>query len=766
MGTEIFFFAIILLAGLAIFDLVVGVTNDAVNFLNSPIGCRAAPRTVILIVASLGIIAGVTFSGGMMEVARKGIFHPQFFTMPELITIFLAVMLTDVILLDSFSTRGLPTSTTVSIVFELLGAAVAVSMLKIVRQGDDLASLAQYINTSKAIVIILAILLSVVVAFVCGTIAQMASRLLFTFDYATRLKRYGALWGGIALSSITYFILVKGAKGTSFMTPDSVLWIKSNTLTILLTTFAVSAVILQLLIFLSVNILKIIILLGTFALAMAFAANDLVNFIGVPMAAYHAYTAAAAAAANPLEVTMGMLGNKVTTETPLLLAAGFIMVLALWISKKARTVIQTGVGLSQQAEGEENFDSTFLSRAIVRTVIRFGDTVARITPASIRRGLAARLNPANHTPELLPENRPAFDLLRGSVNLMVASAVVSYATSYKLPLSTTYVTFMVAMGTSFADQAWGRENAVYRVTGVLTVIGGWFITAFLAFLVSCSFAAFLFYAGVYGVVVLVALVGLFIWMNHHQHVRRTHALETDSVFNLTKVKDVSQTVSTTFEHMGHLVREIHQSLDRTFDGLFTQNRYILQAERRKTKEMQRWGNIIAANIFKAMRLLQERGLAVSPGYAQTGRRIQKLIDGHRDIVLRACMHVGNYHQGLLAAQIEELENIRKLSAEIFSETEASLNRRQEIGLAQAVERDRCLREFAEEIDGRQMLRIQDGTSKTRLSLMYYAIHGNMLMLCRQNLRLLEIFKDSFGKVLKPQALREYMDVEEDPIISK
>jgi phosphate/sulfate permease len=534
MSTEFLLVGVGILVIIAVFDIMVGVSNDAVNFLNSSIGSRVAPRAVIMVIASLGIMAGVTFSSGMMEVARKGIFHPQFFTMPELLTIFLAVMITDIILLDLFNTYGLPTSTTVSIVFELLGAAVAVSLLKIVQAGDGLAAIGQYINSAKAITIIMGILLSVAISFVCGAVVQFLTRLLFTFDYRQRIRRYGALWGGVALASITWFILVKGAKGASFMTRQNVEWIHSNTTLLLLIIFIASAVILQILQMMNFNILKPIVLIGTFALAMAFAANDLVNFIGVPLAGLHAFQAAMTTA-DPLTATMGALGQKVQTETLYLMAAGAVMVATLWLSKKSRTVTETEIGLSQQEEGVERFESISLSRAIVRLTLHFFDTVRTVVPKGVRALIHRRLDPAAAPALIDPGKRPSFDLLRASVNLMVASAVVSYATAYKLPLSTTYVTFMVAMGTSFADQAWGRETAVYRITGVLTVIGGWFLTALIAFTFAGLFAVVIFYLEGFGVLLLLVLPGALIWNAHRKH--RTMAEEAlkDKIFNLKSV---------------------------------------------------------------------------------------------------------------------------------------------------------------------------------------------------------------------------------------
>ena len=631
--------------------------------------------------------------------------------------------------------------------FELLGAAVAVSVITIIEKGESIASLAKYINTGKAMMIIFGILLSVIIAFICGAIAQFFSRIIFTFDYLKRMKRYGAIWGGIALSFITYFILVKGAKGASFITPETAEAIKSNATIILLSIFAVSAVILQILLFAKINIFKPVVLIGTFALAMAFAANDLVNFIGVPMAGYHAYKAAASSGA-PLEITMDALGKKVPTETHLLILAGIIMIITLWVSKKARSVAETEISLGQQEEGEERFESSFFSRMIVRNVILFFDTFKRITPPPLRLKIAKRLDATHYTANVDIENRPSFDLLRASVNLMVASAVISYATSQKLPLSTTYVTFMVAMGTSFADLAWGRESAVYRVTGVLTVIGGWFMTALLAFTISCLFAVGIYYLQGYGVLLIMALGALMIWKNHHRHMERAKTKEMDRVFNLKKVNNINETISTTFEHTSFIIQEMRVSFDAALEGLFTQNEYALLEEKKKTDKIQRWANIIIANVFKSMRLLQKENIDISNKYPQTIRRIQKLADGYRDIVIRSYMHVSNHHKGLHQTQVQELRRVKNLLHDILQEAESTFNKKQIANFDAVIKKQNELRELAENLNQIQAERIRNGESKTRLSILFYAIVGNALMLSKQNLKLMEIFNESFGKSRK------------------
>ena len=743
MGIEVYYVIVGMLILFAVFDLVVGVTNDAVNFLNSSIGSKAAPFLTIMIIASLGILAGVTFSGGMMEVARKGIFHPEFFTMPELLTIFLAVMISDILLLDLFNTHGLPTSTTVSIVFELLGAAVALSVIKILAQANGGLTLWSYINTAKAITIVGGILLSIIVAFISGAVVMLISRLLFTFDYKGPLQRYGALWGGVAMTAITFFILVKGAKGATFMDAATVAWIKGHSLTIMAGIFSVSSVVFKILQSLfNVNILKPIVLVGTFALAMAFAANDLVNFIGVPLAGLNAFQNALASA-DPLNATMEALSKRVHSQTVIMLIAGTIMVITLWISKKARTVTETEISLGQQDEGMERFESVWLSRRIVNLFDSLFSSVRDLTPTGVRNAISGRITPMTETTHISAKEKPSFDLIRASVNLMVASAVVSFATSLKLPLSTTYVTFMVAMGSSFSDQAWGRESAVYRVTGVLTVIGGWFMTAFIAFVAAFIAANVIFYLKVPGILGIIAFVGLMIWKNKKKHEGNEKNKEEINIFNLEKVEDFDASVTDTFDHLAHLLKGIRESFAVTFDALFQEDLESLRDERKRVKQFQMGTNIIIANIFKVLRLLQKEDNRVSYNYYQIIRRLQKLSDGHRDTVIRCTMHVANRHKGLLPSQIEELKEIRKVILYIFLQVERALSQRDIVDCHQIGEQFHYLRELVDDYNTNQIQRIRDESSKTRLSIMFYAISGNCVMMAKQTVKLLEIFNEAF-----------------------
>jgi phosphate/sulfate permease len=739
---DFFQIAIVILFGLAISDLIVGVSNDAVNFLNSSIGSRVAPRHIIMIIASLGMLAGVTFSSGMMEVARKGIFHPQFFTMPELMTVFLAVMLTDIILLDMFNTFGLPTSTTVSIVFELLGAAVAVSLLKLWQANESLGGVFTYINSGKALTIIFGILLSVGVAFFVGAAIQFLSRIIFTFDYERRVRKYGSLWGGAALASITYFILIKGSKGAAFITPETLAWIKGHTLLILMMSFGASALFLQLLLMLTrINILKVIVLVGTFALAMAFAANDLVNFIGVPLAGFSAYTEAQASG-DPLTTTMEALQEPVRSGTGFLLIAGIIMVVTLWVSRKARSVTKTEVSLGRQDEGYERFESTVLSRMVVRLVTSVLENTGRLFPGTLRRAVAERLDRSQYRPKPRPDGSvPSFDLVRAGVNLMVASALISLATSFKLPLSTTYVTFMVAMGTSLSDQAWGRDSAVYRVSGVLTVIGGWFFTAMAAFTVSFIFAISIYFGGGVATFIILALAAFLIYRTHRLHKHRKQVEDALEVFNLRKIKDSKAAIEITFDHVGLFLNEVSRTLDEGFDGLFEQNRHTLKKAREGQRKIQHWSNIIAANTYKIFRLVEWEDEDTTQRYATTLSALQEVSESLRDIVVRAHLHVANNHSGLLGDQIADLDRVRTDVLEILSRTARDLRQHDCPDCDEIAQKNRDLRILVGSSDQQQIKRIRDNRSKTRLSILYYSLMWDCLKIAEHTTHLLTVFRE-------------------------
>lgn len=517
----VYFSFIVFLFMLAVFDLVVGVSNDAVNFLNSAIGAKVARFRTILIIASIGVFVGATMSNGMMDIARHGIFQPQMFSFNDLLCIFLAVMVTDVVLLDVFNTLGMPTSTTVSMVFELLGGTFILSLLKIATDETGLLGFADLLNTDKALSVILGIFLSVAVAFIFGTVVQWLSRLIFTFNYTSKLKWKIGLFGGIATTCILYFALLKGLKDSSFMTPEYNAWIKENTMYLVGGCFVVSTVLMQVFHWCKINVFKIVIFMGTFALALAFAGNDLVNFVGVPLAAYSAYQDFAANGAGQADTfMMNSLNESAKTPFIFLFLSGVVMVYALATSKKAQNVVKTSVDLSRQDEGEEMFGSSRVARSIVRGANNVNEFFSKYTPKPLVRWIDARFN----KDEAILAQGAAFDLVRASINLVLSGLLIALGTSLKLPLSTTYVTFIVAMGSSLADRAWSRESAVFRITGVLNVIGGWFLTAGIAFS-ACALVTIAMYYGGAVVMALFVFVAVFILIKSNFSTKRKD--ETD-----------------------------------------------------------------------------------------------------------------------------------------------------------------------------------------------------------------------------------------------
>lgn len=519
---------VIFLFVLAIFDLMVGVSNDAVNFLNSAVGAKTASFKVIIIVAAIGVFMGATMSNGMMDIARHGIVLPEHYYMDEIMCIFLAVMITDVILLDIFNSLGLPTSTTVSMVFELLGAAFAMSMVKIANDVTGELSLLNLLNTEKALSVIIAIFVSVAIAFVFGTVIQFIARLFFSFNYKKGLGWKIGIFGGLAVTAIVYFLLINGVKGLTIMTAERKQWIDDNTLLIVGVCFVSFTVIMQVLHWLKVNVFKVIVLLGTFALAMAFAGNDLVNFIGVPLAGYDTFMHyTAAGGGDPSSFSVAFLNSSAKTPTLFLVIAGAIMVYALATSRKARNVIKTSVDLSKQESGDEMFGSSRVARSLVRNTVNVFNSVLKVIPAGVRQWVDKRMN----SDDVILEKGAAFDMVRASVSLVLAGALIALGTSLTLPLSTTYVTFMVAMGTSLADRAWGRESAVYRITGVISVIGGWFITAGAAFIAAGVVVLALYYGGIVMAIVLMALVVFLLIKSGKMLKKKTQRSADDELFD-------------------------------------------------------------------------------------------------------------------------------------------------------------------------------------------------------------------------------------------
>ncbi|MCD6347443.1 MAG: inorganic phosphate transporter [Bacteroidales bacterium] len=648
-----YIFIVVILCLLAVSDLIVGVSNDAVNFLNSAIGSKAAPFRTIMIIAAAGILVGATFSSGMMEVARKGIMHPEHFYFSEIMLIFLAVMMTDIILLDLYNTLGLPTSTTVSIVFELLGASVGLSIIKMRHLGQPLSEMGQYINSGKALAIISGILLSVVVAFTVGAIMQYLSRLLFSFNYQKSYKRFGALFGGLAISAITFFMLVKGAKGSSFITSDSLKWIQGNTLTIILLSFAGWTIILQLLMWLTkINIFKLIVLIGTFSLAMAFAGNDLVNFIGVPLAGLEALKSFLAdPLAQPDSMLMTSLQGKVQTPTIFLLFAGLIMVITLWTSRKARAVTKTTVDLSRQGEGYERFESSGFARVIVRQGRSAKSVVSSVLPHKLLSAIDKRFESARSETS---SQDGAFDMVRASVILVVAAILIAIGTSLKLPLSTTYVTFMVAMGTSLADRAWDRESAVYRITGVMTVIAGWFVTAFLAFTASFLIALFINWGGLFAIIIMICLT-IFLAIRSHLLHKKKKETSDQHVDSYSLQHGEFEILETCRKNVITVLNSVSDNYSTVIHGLIAEDRKVLKSADKKIQTLNIEAKQLKDNIPDTISNLPNEAIDTGHYYIQELDYLREVAHCLTFIAKPAFKHVNNNHKPLIKPQAEELK---------------------------------------------------------------------------------------------------------------
>lgn len=659
---SLFYLMIFALALLAVADLVVGVSNDAVNFLNSAIGSKVISFKKIMIIASLGVFIGAVFSSGMMEVARKGIFMPSKFYFDEIMFIFMAVMIGDILLLDFFNTLGMPTSTTVSIVFNLLGAAVVMALIKIgMSDTETAADLVNYINTEKAKQIISGILLSVVISFTVGMLVQWISRLVFSFQYEKKVKNFGFVFAGICLTAIGYFIFFKGLKGTpfygdikDFLAQNSFLVIGLMLAFWTLLMFIIDKVF-------KINVLIIVIGVGTFGLALAFAGNDLVNFIGVPMAAYHSYEAWSVSGIPASEFSMEILSEKVPTEPGLLFIAGAIMVITLAFSKKARTVADTSIDLSRQGDGSERFQPNILSRSIVKGSTKLVSVVNTILPAAVQTKITNSFQtPAIEISEEKAKALPAFDMIRASINLAVAGILISIATSMKLPLSTTYVTFMVAMGTSLADRAWGRESAVYRVAGVVNVIGGWFFTAFSAF----TFAGILTYIIYMGrgaaVAILLLFAGVLVVRNYLSHKKKANAQSDHSSLK----KSASQTVQGIIEESAdNVAKSIYRTtsiFNGVVDGLSNQDTGALKKMRKRVGKFEDEVESLRNHLFYFIKNLDETSVRGSNFYIMVLANLTDVVQSLEFIAKKSFKHIDNNHKPLSKSQISDLNEIQTI----------------------------------------------------------------------------------------------------------
>ena len=678
---SIYLFIVILLSLLAIGDLIVGVSNDAVNFLNSAIGSKVFSFRKIMIFASVGILFGALSSSGMMEVARKGIFNPGAFFFDEIIFIFMAVMMTDILLLDFFNTIGLPTSTTVSIVFELLGAAVVMAIIKIAKSDQLLSDLSTYINTEKATQIILGILLSVFIAFSIGALVQWISRIIYTFNFEKKPSWLNSLFGGVALAAIFNFILIKGIKGTPYSNMELELlnsqtinsFIEGNLLSVQIISFILWFFFSVLMNFIKWDIYKIIIGVGTFALALAFAGNDLVNFIGVPIAAFQSYKAWLGSGVSAESFSMIQLTQKVQTPTIFLFASGTIMIVTLWFSSKAKKVVKTSLDLSNQYGTRERFKPNFLSRILVRIFINLNEIIKNAIPEKTQLVLNNSFKQIKPKGNINASNIPEFDKLRASINLVVASILISFATSLKLPLSTTYVTFMVAMGTSLADRAWSSDSAVYRVSGVLNVIGGWFLTAFSAFTVGGIIVYLLNIGGVQVIAVIMFIILLIIGKNYVSHRKENKSVREEEIALIVESNSFQGVIDQSGSTIELVLKKSYKVYKLIILGLSTNDLEPLEKAKKNSKKLQNSIEDLKGNLFYFIRNLEESSLPASTFYIELLGYLHDLSEDLTYLAKISYDHLNNNHRKLTFSQIKDLLLIEESVNKIFKEGKEAFN---------------------------------------------------------------------------------------------
>ena len=735
--TPLFTFIVVVLAVLAVLGIVVGVANDAVNFLNSALGSKVAPRRVILAVAAAGILVGTLTSTGMMEVARSGVFYPGQFTLTEVMMLFLGMMLGNVILLDLFNTLGLPTSTTVSMVFGLLGAAVAAALYRI---GTDasfgLADLPQFINSGKAMVIIAAILLSVVLAFAAGIGFMYLSRLLFSFRYAPAFRRLGAVWCGISLAGILYFALFKGLKSSGLIGPALSEQVSQHVFLTLLALWGVSSVGLWVLQRLRVDIMRVTILAGTFALALAFAGNDLVNFIGVPLAGWDSWRLAGEAGTTSL--MMAGLMHPARANLLILCGAGVVMVLTLCFSRKAMHVAQTELQLASQHEGEERFGSTFISRSLVRATLVLNTMWTGLIPVRMQKAIDRRFEP------LPAEERSSapYDMIRAVVNLTAASILIAIGTSYQLPLSTTYVVFMVAMGSSLADRAWGRESAVYRISGVMTVVAGWFITALGGFLIAFVVGLVLIYGGTVAFAVVTLLSG---WMLVRSNLRRKPSAKGEQAHKPQTADDIIRSLT---EEVGRTMESATRIYDRTLIAVFKENRKVLREMVKESNDLFYQSRERKYTLLPTLRKLQSGDVDTAHYYVQVVDYLNEMTKALMHITRPAFEHIDNNHEGLSREQTEDLMHINDEVESIYRHINLMLRTGDFTDIDMVLElRDRLFESIAEAIKS-ELTRINAGRSGTKASMLYLTILNetkSMVLQSRNLLKSQRYFLDHKGQ---------------------
>lgn len=720
-----YLFLVIFLFVLAVFDLSVGVSNDAVNFLNSAIGSRAASFKVIMVIAAIGIFVGASLSNGMMDIARHGIYQPQHFFFSEIMCILLAVMLTDVVLLDIFNSLGMPTSTTVSLVFELLGGTVAIALVKIAH-SDGALQLGNLLNTDKAFTVILAIFLSVAIAFFFGTVVQYLSRLIFTFNYKKHTKYFIALFGGLAATSILYFMLIKGLKESAFMDGELKTLIYSNTDKVVWGAFIFFTILMQVLHWLKVNVFKVIVLMGTFALALAFAGNDLVNFIGVPLVGYSSYIDLMAQGGTTTTDTFLMGSLLAPAQTPwyFLVGSGLVMVIALATSKKAHSVVKTSLDLARQSEGNESFGTSPVARMLVRTCNNASSTLLSVVPPRVKDWIDSRFN----NDEIILEDRASFDLVRASVNVVLSGLLIALGTSLKLPLSTTYVAFMVAMGSSLADRAWGRESAVYRITGVLSVIGGWFITAGAAFTI-CFLVAIIIYFG--GIAAMAAMVGLAVYMLIRSQVAykkklKKEALKEEVNTTVAKLRDTTDSHEALSLFREHSREELNavllfaaDALDRSVHGFMNENlrelrKVLNEVEEKKVhlKQVKRVGTLGVTHL--------EHDIAVEKGlyYYQGNDFASEIIFSIRRLTEPSKEHVDNNFSPLSEVQKGDFSKMTESIIAYLKRSASMIEKNDYHRLDDVVAESVTLTNQLTALKKGELKRIQGQSGSTKVSMVY------------------------------------------------
>ena len=753
-----FTFVLVTLGVLAVLGIVVGVTNDAVNFLNSAIGSKAAPRNVILAIAAAGIMTGVATSNGMMEIARSGVFYPSQFTFTEIMTLFLGMMLGNIILLDIFNSLGLPTSTTVSLVFGLLGSAMAVAVFKIARTEEyALSDLAEFINSGKAMVIISAILVSVVAAFTVGLVVMYLSRLLFSFRYRKMFDRFGAVWCGVSFAGIVYFAVFKGLDGSGLIPEELLEYVNAHLALCLLVLWAAGALLLQFLKTFKVDILKITILAGTFSLALAFAGNDLVNFIGVPLAGLDSYRLALASGNE--QMTMGALMNPVRADLRVMLAAGAVMVLTLVFSRKAMAVTETELSLSNSNEdGEERFGSSFVSRGLVRGAIALNNIVRAVLPQSWRNAINRRFEPLPRE----EQSTATYDLIRATVNLTCASILIAVATSFKLPLSTTYVVFMVAMGSSLADRAWGRESAVYRITGVMTVITGWFVTALAGFLISLVVTLVLVWGGWIAAVVAVVLCSFLVVKSNFTG--RKKEKEEDAAVRLDGM-DATDIRLECIDAVCRTMERVTQIYSRTIMAVFREDRKVLRDMVKESEELFQEGRERKYKVLPALRTLREHDIATSQFYVQVVDYISEASKSLLHITRPAFDHINDNHKGFTEEQITDLDAVNDEVETIFVTVNEMLRRKHFTDISIILEMRDHLFDTIDAVMRNQLRRMKQGEFSTSASILFFNILNETKTMVLQSRNIMKSFEkfidESGGYPLLAQAIASRAEMLEE-----